>query len=77
MCRPPQLVVRPRPCPHLARSSVSRRPVPFLFLQKEKCLNSPRPFGGEERAEEFHGLDVGCRRGLAADGLASVRARTS
>jgi hypothetical protein len=63
--------------PTLARSSVSRRPVPFLFLQKEKCLNSPGPFGGEERAEESHGLDVSCRRGFAAARLVSVRARAS
>ena len=36
MCRPPQLVVRPRPLsPTLARSSVSRRPVPFYFCKKK------------------------------------------
>jgi hypothetical protein len=77
ICRPPQLVVRPRPCPHLARSSVSRRPVPILFLQKEECLNSSRLSEGEERAEESHGLDVSCCRDFAAARLVSVHARIS
>ena len=47
-----------------------------FILQKEECLNSPYPFGCEERAEESHGLDVSCCRDFDAARLVSVRARS-
>ena len=43
MCRPPQLVVGRVPY-WRGPPSVGAR-YRFLFLRKEECLNSPRPFG--------------------------------
>jgi hypothetical protein len=80
MCRPPQLVFRPRPPsqPWRGPRSVGARYRSY-FLQKQKvvCMEQPSPFRDEYPVEESHGPDANCRRALAAAQRVSVRARAS